>query len=130
RDGSFQRVRYTGKKAYVPIAFEARKNGLRITFTEPLNRETAEDTGSYGIEQWNYKYAKEYGSKEYSARITDTVGHDAVEVQSAKLEDARTVFLQIADFRPVHQMAIRYNLTAADGQNVRGELFPTIHWVE
>ena len=87
-------------------------------------------TGSYGIEQWNYKYAKEYGSKEYSARITDTVGHDAVEVQSAKLEDARTVFLQIADFRPVHQMAIRYNLTAADGQNVRGELFPTIHWAE
>ncbi|HKQ39331.1 MAG TPA: DUF6797 domain-containing protein [Verrucomicrobiae bacterium] len=129
RDGSFQRVRYTGKKTYVPIAFEARKDGIRLTFTEPLKRETAEDPGSYGIEQWNYKYARDYGSKEYSARLNETVGHDVVEVQCAKLENPRTVLLQIADLRPVHQMAIRYNLTAADGQSMRGELFPTIHWL-
>jgi len=127
RDGSFQRVRYTEKLVYLPIAFEARKDGIRLKFAEALSRETAEDPGSYGVEQWNYKYSKEYGSKEYSALSPDTPGHDAVEVAGAKLEDERTVFLQIPNLRPVHEMAIKYNLTAADGKTMRGELYPTIH---
>jgi hypothetical protein len=129
RDGSFQRVRYTGKSVYLPIAFEACKGGIRLKFTEALSRETAEDPGSYGIEQWNYSYSKGYGSKEYSALLPDTPGHDARELTAAKLEDDRTVFLQIPNLRPVHQMAIKYNLTAADGKNVRGEVYPTIHWL-
>ena len=129
RDGSFQRVRYTGKAVYLPIAFEARKGGIRLKFTEALSRETAEDPGSYGIEQWNYKYSKGYGSKEYSALSPDTPGHDSVEVTAAKLENEHTVFLQIPNLRPVHQMTIKYNLTAADRKNVRGELYPTIHWL-
>lgn len=127
RDGSFQRVRYTGKKAYLPIACEALRHGLRLTFTQPLTPETAQDPGSYAIEQWNYKYAKTYGSKEYSALAPDTVGHDAVDITSAKLENDRTIFLTIPNLRPVHQMAIKYNLTATDGQTLRGELYPTIH---
>ena len=129
RDGSFQRVRYTGKKICVPIGFEARTNGIRLTFTEPLTRETAENTGSYGIEQWNYKYAKDYGSKEYSALSPEVVGHDSVDIESAKLEDPQTIFLRIPTLRPVHQMAIKYNLTAVGGLSARGELFPTIHWL-
>ncbi|HZO83677.1 MAG TPA: DUF6797 domain-containing protein [Verrucomicrobiae bacterium] len=130
RDGSFQRVRYTGKNAYIPIVFEARKDGIRLKFTQPLTRETAEDTGSYSIEQWNYKYSKEYGSKEYSALSPDLVGHDPVDIQSAKLEDPQTIFLRIPTLRPVHHMWIKYNLTATDGQQLRGELYPTIHWLE
>src|SRR5687767_3216270 len=102
RDGSFQRVRYTGKKVYWPTACEAVRDGIRLTFSEPLTRETAEDTGSYALEQWNYKYSKEYGSKEYSALAPDTAGHDAVELASATLENERTIFLRIANLRPVH----------------------------
>jgi hypothetical protein len=128
RDGSFQRVRFTGKKAYLPLEFHAHENGIRIRFSEPLTRETVEDTGSYGIEQWNYKYRKEYGSPEYSVHSPDVVGHDPVDVASAKLlDDGQTVFLQIPNFRPVMQMQIKYNLKARDGQNLRGEVFPTIH---
>ena len=127
RDGSFQRVRYTGKKAYLPIAFEATKSGVRLTFTEPLRRDAAEDSGSYGLEQWNYRYSKAYGSKEYSALLPDMVGHDPLEVESAALENERTVFLRIPQLRPVNQMAIKYNLASADGQPLRGELFLTIH---
>lgn len=129
RDGSFQRVRYTGKPVHLPIAFEFRTNGLRLKFTQPLARDTAENTGSYAIEQWNYKYAKSYGSKEYSALAPDTVGHDPIEIASARLEDDRTLFLHIPNLRPVMQMAIKYNLTFADGKNLRGELYPTIHWL-
>lgn len=127
RDGSFQRVRYTGKKAHLPIVCEARREGIRITFTEALTRETAEDTGSYALEQWNYKYSKGYGSKEYSALQPEVVGHDSIGLASATLEDERTVFLRIANLQPVHQMAIKYNLATQEGQNFRGELYATIH---
>ena len=128
REGSLQRVRFTGRKILVPLEFHAHQNGIRLIFSEPLSRETVEDTGSYGIEQWNYRYSKEYGSKEYSVQSPDVVGHDAVDVSGAKLSsDGKTVFLHIPKLRPVMQMQIKYNLKAADGQSVRGEMFPTIN---
>ncbi len=128
REGCFQRVRFAGRKSYLPLKWHAHRNGIRLTFSEQLARETVEDTGSYGIEQWNYKYAKEYGSKEYSVLSPDAVGHDMVSVSAATLlKDGKTVFLQIPNFSPVMQMAIKYNLKAVDGQNVRGEVFATVN---
>ncbi|MCI0744795.1 MAG: hypothetical protein L0Y58_05240 [Verrucomicrobia subdivision 3 bacterium] len=128
RDGCLQRVRYTGAKVHLPIALRACSNGLRITFTQPLDRRTAEDTGSYGIEQWNYRYGKEYGSKEYSVVFPDQVGHDPVDVRCARvLPDGNSVFLEIPNLRPVMQMAIQYNIHAADGKTMRGEILNTIN---
>jgi type 1 glutamine amidotransferase len=128
RDGCFQRVRYTGKRAYLPVGLNVAENGIRLTFSEPLERETAEDTGSYGVEQWNYRYAKEYGSKEYSVASPSEEGHDELEIQSAKLSpDRRSVFLSIAGLQPVMQMQIQYNVNAADGKAIRGDIYNTIN---
>ncbi len=130
KEGSFQRVRYTGKKIHLPIALNILQNGIQLTFSERLDRETAEDVGSYGIEQWNYRYSREYGSKEYSVKFPDEVGHDEVEIKSARLsEDGRSVFLEIPGVRPVMQMRIQYNVNASDGKTVRGEIFNTINVV-
>jgi hypothetical protein len=128
REGSFQRVRYTGKKAYLPTALHVRANGIELSFSERLERETVEDIGSYAIEQWNYLYSKNYGSKEYSIEHPDQIGHDTVDIKSAKLlADGRSVFLEIPDLKPVMQMQIQYNLNAVDGKTVRGEIYNTIH---
>lgn len=130
RDGCLQRIRYTGKKAYLPTALRVHANGLELTFSESLERETAEDPGSYGIEQWNYLYAKDYGSKEYSVTMPKEVGHDVVDIKSAKLSsDGRTIFLDIPDIKPVMQMQIQYNINAADGKTMRGEIYNTINRV-
>lgn len=130
RDGSFQRVRYTGAKVHLPIAFNVLSNGIRLTFSEPLRREEAEDTENYSLEQWNYKYSSQYGSAEYSVAQPDKVGHDPVIVQSAKLAaDGRVVFLEIPDIRPVNQLRIKYNLNAAGGARVKGDLDITINAV-
>ncbi len=130
RDGSFQRVRYTGKKVYSPISFHVRPTGIELGFTQPLDKETAEDPGSYGIEQWNYLYASTYGSKEYSVTSPQTVGHDPVEIQSVKLQpDGHTVFLTIPSLQPVMQMEVKYNINAADGKPIRGEIYNTINRV-
>jgi len=64
KDGCFQRVRYTGKPLDVPVEWHVRTNGMTLTFAQPLDKETATDVESYNIEQWNYRYAAKYGSKD------------------------------------------------------------------
>lgn len=128
RDGCLQRVRYTGDKLSLPIAFHAHSNGLLITFSEQLDRTLATDAESYGMEQWNYHYASDYGSKEFSARNPDTEGHDPVELHRATLlNDGRSVFLEIPDLKPVMQFQVQYNLEDKEGAPVRGKLIATIN---
>ena len=128
RDGCLQRVRYTGAKQCLPVALHAHANGLRIVFSDPLERAAAEDIENYGVEQWNYRYAAQYGSKEYSVAQPETMGHDAVVVSSAKLSaDGRELFLGIPDLKPVMQMRIKYLIKDAGGETVRGEINSTVH---
>ena len=129
-DACFQRVRYTGKPLYMADAMKVKPNGIEITFTQPLDPEVANDPGSYGIEQWNYRWTGEYGSDEYSVKNPTSKGRDAVEVKSAKLlPDGKTVFLELADLRPVMQMLIRYDLEAKDGTVMRDEIACTVNAV-
>lgn len=139
RFGAFHRVRYTGKKVYLPKELEVKSNGLQLTFTEPLDREFAEDPESYAVDQWDYLWSQNYGSKMYSVKepgkeIGDKrqqkFGGEPVEVKSVKLsKDGKTVFLHLDKVEEVMQMRIRYNLDAADGELVRGEIYNTINAV-
>jgi hypothetical protein len=129
-DGSFQRVRWTGKTAAMPAGFEARSNGILLAFTEPLDRETAEDPASYSVRRWNYRYSEAYGSEEYSAVRPDMPGHDPVKVVSATLlEGGRSVFLEVPRLAPVMQMHIAASLVATGGDDVAWDIYPTIHRV-
>jgi hypothetical protein len=128
RDGCLQRVRFTGRRFYLPTRLSARRNGLQITFSAPLAKGPAEDVGSYNIEQWNYQYSERYGSKEFSVAKPGVTGRDPVEIKAARLlDDQCTVFLEIPSIGPVMQMHVEWNLNAADGPLIRGELFHTIH---
>ena len=130
KDGCFQRVRYTGKPLEVPIAWHVHTKGLTLTFAQPLEKETAEDVGSYGLEQWSYRYAAQYGSMDWSVARPGKEGHDPVEVRSVKLlSDGRTVSLEIPDLKPVMQLQVQYNLNARDGAPIRGKLYATINRV-
>lgn len=128
RDGCLQRVRYTGKDPLVPIEYHAHSNGLRLTFTAKLDPSTAGDAGSYGVSQWNYRYAAKYGSKDYSVLNPDKEGRDTLEVRSAKLlPDGRTVFLEIPGLQPVMQWEIKYSLNTTEGKALRSQLHGTIN---
>jgi hypothetical protein len=127
RDGSLQRVRYSGVAPRVPIAWRAHQNGLVLTFARPLAPDAA-DAGRFAVRQWNYRYAKQYGSKDYSVKEPEKVGRDEVEVRSAKLlADGRSVFVELADLRPVMQMEVKYNLPFADGATASGPLYLTLN---
>jgi hypothetical protein len=56
--------------------------------------------------------------------------HDPVAVKSAKLAaDKKTVTLELESIAPVMQMRIAYNLDAADGGQVKGEVYNTVNRV-
>jgi len=131
RDGCLQRVRYTGAKMCVPVAVKTKRDGLEVVFSEPLERESAEDVENYAIEQWNYHYSATYGSREFSVEKPDVAGHDTVTLASAKLSaDGKTVFLKIPDLKPVNQMRIKALLKDAGGASARSEIDYSIHRVE
>ena len=139
RYGAFHRVRYTGKPVHMPIALQVKKNGLEISFTNPLDAASAVDDQNYAVDQWNYQWSAAYGSRLYSVKDpakvlgekkTQEVRGDPVEIKSIKLsDDKKTVFLETDLLKPVMQSRIQYNLTAADGSKLRQEIFHTINRV-
>ena len=129
KDGSLQRVRFTGKRVGLPVGFHVRSDGLELTFSQPLDRATAEDVGSYGLKQWNYRYAEAYGSKDWSVANPDREGRDDVTVKSARLlPNGRSVFLEIPGLKPVMQLEVKYNVDATDGgKPLTGQLWMTVN---
>jgi hypothetical protein len=128
KDGALQRVRYTGKPVRQPVSLHATRHGLSITFSEALDPATANDAGSYDVEQWQYKWSAEYGSADLSVESPGKKGRDTVAIKSARLQpDGRTVMLEIPTIAPVMQMSITYKLKSADGRDVEGAIYNTIN---
>ena len=128
REGAFQRVRWTGRPAYLPCALHVREGAIAIGFDQPLDPATAGDADNYAIECWNYRYTSAYGSKDWKVSEPAKEGHDTLAVTRAELSpDRRQVTLTIAGLQPVMQMRTRYNIAAADGTPVSGELYQTIN---
>ena len=104
-DGCFQRLRWTGAQAQLPVEFHARDNGVLVRFPQPLDRALVENARGHFAQAWNYRYAADYGSPEFSARWPGTPGHDPLVITSAHLlADARTLFVEIPQLQPVNQL--------------------------
>lgn len=130
KDGALQRVRFTGQPAVLPVGWRVLQDALELTFSEPLDPTTAGDAGSFSLKQWNYRYAAQYGSKDWSVADLEKEGRDDVPVQAAALSaDGRTLTLRVPGLRPVMQFALRYNLDTAAGRPARGEVYGTINGV-
>jgi hypothetical protein len=128
KDGCLQRIRYTGAKLNMPLELNARKDGLLVRFSDPLDAAAAEDVKNYSIEQWNYRYSEQYGSDHWSVADPGRMGHDAVKIASAAASaDGRSVLLKIPGIKPVMQMKLAYRLKARDGTPVEDVIHHTIH---
>lgn len=128
QDGCFQRVRYTGTPVDLPIAMQTYSNGVALTFSEPLDREAAEDPDNYGAEEWNYLWSGNYGSPELKVTSPNQVGRDEIDVKSATLlPDGRTVFLELALLNPAMQVGINYTLNSRAGRPIKQTFYATLH---
>ncbi len=128
--GGLFRVRYTGKPAHLPTGLHIRKDAIGIEFSDPLDKASARDVGSYAIQQWGYRWTQFYGSKHYKVSDPSKQGQDEVEVSAAAIsEDGRTITLTIPGLKPVMQMKIELDLKAADGSPVKRVIHNTINRV-
>jgi hypothetical protein len=118
--GGFYRVRATGKPAYAPVGLTTAKRTVRITFTDPLDKESCEDPGAWNVKAWDLKRTRNYGSKHYNERPWN--------VEKAELgEDGKTVTLTIPDLAPTWGMSIRGEFRGAGGEEVEREIHNSIH---
>jgi hypothetical protein len=153
KESGLQRIRYTGKDVSLPKDMKVTKKGIYITFSQKLDKELAEDLGSYSIKWWNYVWGPMYGSAHFSVNNPDkealakalvseskaggTKGAtvkaaafrgDDVPVKSAKLlDDGKTIFLEIPNIREVMQMEIALDLETESGEVIISKIYNTIH---
>ena len=128
--GGFYRVRFTGQEVNLPVAMKTAEDGIYITFSDALDSESAGDSDNFSVEQWNYRWTKNYGSAHYSVENPKRKGQDEVEVWEASLgQDGKTVFLEIEDLAPVMQMQISYTLKSRSGKSIKNSIWLTINRV-
>jgi hypothetical protein len=127
RDGCLQRVRYTGQPLPVPIGLVVESTGIRLNFAQKLAR-SATEKEHYRVEQWNYRWSADYGSKRWSVVDPSRQGQDALKVEHVTLsEDGKSVFLHIKGLRPVMQMRIGYDVLTTESKRLHGTVHNTIH---
>ena len=119
--GGLYRVRYTGKPVWVPLELSARKDGMAITFSAPLDPATATDHRKLRVRR--YGHSSELRSM---ARTTST--SDPLPIAAATLSaDGRTVMLAMPEIAPTWCMEITYAVKGSDGTEVKGTIDNTIH---
>lgn len=123
-DGCFQRVRYTGGPAHLPVSLESRDNGVLIQFSDALDPAIAGKAENHFAQCWNYRYSAAYGSPELSLRHPGVPGHDPLAIASAHIvKDGRTLFLEIPQLNPANTIHLHLAATA----EISREVFLTAH---
>lgn len=118
--GGFYRIRATGKPAHAPVGLIAKKGSVRVTFSEPLDKASAESLASWKLEAWDLKRTKSYGSRHYNQRPW--------KVEKAVLSaDGKTVTLTVPELAPTWGMSIRCKLKGSQGEAVEREIHNSIH---
>ena len=104
QDGCLQRIRYTGgEETQLPIDFHIHENGIRVSFSQPVDHSVVVQTANHFAQAWNYRYSGAYGSPEYWHRQLGLRGHDVISIQSVTvLEGGREIFWEIAILSFVH----------------------------
>lgn len=122
--GCFQRVRYTEEPVQLPIGYRVHENGIALTFSQPLSAPQALNPRQHFAQVWNYRYSGAYGSPEYVPGHQGMIGHEVWQIAAVhRLDEGRTLFLEIPELQPVNQLHLRLNVDPQRGQDV----FCTIH---
>jgi hypothetical protein len=64
KEYALERLTWTGKTAFEVLDMHVASDGFDLTFTEPVDKNTAGDPAKYRLPTWTYIYRAEYGSPE------------------------------------------------------------------
>jgi len=117
KDGQLARVRYTGKKMPIPTGIEVTKKGINVTFTDPLDKASAEDDQNWGGEWY-----------EGIAKASPLKAKQEMPITAVRLSrDGKTVSIELETIQPISNYMLQYRIRATDGGKVSGQLHGTIH---
>ena len=120
KPGGFYRLRYTGQPVQLPIGLAAKKDGMELRFSGPIDPESVRDLTHFTAKAWDLKRSANYGSPH--------LNEHPVAIRSAKLSaDRQTLLLEMPGLAPTWCMEIRYALQSAEGKPVNGTIHHTIH---
>jgi putative heme-binding domain-containing protein len=118
--GGFFRIRATGKPMYLPTGLNARRDGITVHFSDPLDAASVADLSQFSVKIWSIKRTVNYGSEHHNQRT--------LKVVSAELSSDRcSLFLEIPEIRPTWCMEIGYRITSSNGKKIDGMIHNTIH---
>lgn len=128
REGSIQRLRYTGEPGIYLISAKARAGRLILNFNRPVNPASLKDISSWKAEMWNYKWSSGYGSAHYLVTQPGVEGTDSLTISDTHLsEDGMQLILSVPDLQPCHTLRLNFSLQGKDAGQLEGPLYFTIH---
>ncbi len=147
--GGLDRVRYTGKELYSITKVAVDKDGIHLSFSQPLDEEEGADPESFSIERWNYATrfgtdkvvdgtlvrgefkTANYGGHDVHVDDPSKVGREEVGIVAANLsKDRKSVTLVLTENKPADQVYLRCNVSAKDGEIIKQDVLMTIHKIE
>lgn len=130
RDGAFQRVRYVGKPVVMAMRYAVTKEGIDLSFSQPLDKAETENIENWSLQQFNVIWSKNYGSPEVSVADPTKHARDPVTVTKATLKaDGKTVSLTIPGIQPVNCLVIKPRIATVDGVAITAPINATINVV-
>jgi cytochrome c2 len=108
------RIRPTGEPTPLPREVVPMTEGVLLRFDVALDSGVATDPANYSVERWEYRRTAAYGSPHF--RPDGARGQETLIPSSAYLsQDRRSVFVGIADQRPVMQLRVGWTLATENG---------------
>ena len=98
---AFERVRWTGKVPFEIHEMHAKPDGFELTFTEPVDIESAKNAASYTMREYTWAFREQYGGPEVDETIPK------IEVASVAA-DGKSLRLKITPLTQglVHQLEL------------------------
>ena len=117
--GGLYRLRATDRPIVLPIALQAKKSGLLLSFAEPLDRASMAPK-NVAIKTWALKRTKKYGSEHFNERTLEVVA-------TTLSDDGRSVLIAVEDLAPNWCMEIKFAFRTESGSRANGVIHNTIH---
>lgn len=128
REGSIQRLRYTGAEGLYLIDAKARQGRLILTFNRPLDAKALAQVTQWQASMWNYQWSPAYGSPNYKVTAPETEGTDTLAITGSELRANGTqLILNVPQLHPCHTLKLDFAVEAKGGSTLEGPVYFTIH---
>ncbi len=127
KEGSIQRLRYTGEAGLYLLDARTREGRIELSFDEALDPSKL-NLKDWKLEAWNYQWGKQYGSPHFKP---SQAGEQGTEIWTIKdhelLDEGRRLVLRVPDLQTCHTLKLDFSVAAKDGLTLDGPVYFTIH---